>query len=111
MQYRLVSEVKYKQTEDRFFYLSKIYLILESIGIKNTCYNYENILNMKTKKVQIHAIKATSFCMNQTTTTTTTTKGIIKNFKPFQDGKKQIEVAKWMFEGGITTLTRQYIYS
>ena len=67
MQYRLVSEVKYKQTEDRFFYLSKIYLILESIGIKNTCYNYENILNMKTKKVQIDAIKATLFlCMNQT---------------------------------------------
>ena len=51
MQYRLTRAKQSTQFENRFIYLSKIYLILESVGIKNTCYNYENILNMKTKKV------------------------------------------------------------
>ena len=35
--------------------------------MKNTCYSWENILNTKMKKVEIHAIKATLFfCVNQT---------------------------------------------
>ena len=34
--------------------------------------------------------------------------GIIGDFKPYQDGKKQMAVAKCMIKGRIATLTRGY---
>ena len=83
-------------------------MILETVGTKNTCRNWENILNTKTKKVEIHAIKATLFfCVNQTKKSAHFKTARVENFKPFQNTQKRVAVVKYIMKGKILTLTQQ----
>ena len=56
--------------------------------------------------MEIHAKKRLCFfCVNQIKKADFKT-GIIKNFKPFQDGKKGISVVKYIIKRRIATLMR-----
>ena len=76
--------------------------ILETVGIKNTSYNWQ--------KAKMHSIKAILFCV-WTKKIADFKTGIIENLKPFKDGKKQIAVIKYIIKGRIPTLTWPVIRS
>ena len=58
-------------------------------------------------KVEIHAKKRACYCVWAKHKRADFKKtGIIENFKPFQDGKKEITVVKCILKRRITTLAR-----